>query len=191
MRRIADRRTRCGEQLADIVTMAENSEPLNAVLVALKIGESYTIRKLRSTETEACDAFLSRLCSHDVRWRFGGPRLSGACLLPARVAGRRSLAFAAANMSGEILAILNVEYLDPATAEIALVVRSDLKRRGIGSALLRHVMRWTRAAGLRRLVGHVMSDNRIMLRLALAAGFRPTAGDQALIEFSWVAPTEA
>jgi acetyltransferase len=94
-------------------------------------------------------------------------------------------------MSGDILAILNVEYLDPATAEIALVVRSDLKRRGIGSALLRHVMTWTRAAGLRRLVGHVMSDNRIMLRLALAAGFRPTAGDQALIEFSWVAPTEA
>lgn len=171
--------------------MVENAESLGAVLAVSEFGERYLIRKLQSTEMDACDAFFSRLCRHDIWWRFGGPRSSGAWLLPGRVKGRRSDAFAAASMSGEILAILNVEYLDPATAEIALIVRSDLKRRGIGSALLHHVMTWTRAAGLRRLVGHVMPENRIMLRLALAAGFRRAGGDQALIEFSWLPNMEA
>jgi acetyltransferase len=147
----------------------------------------YVIRRLASSEGEACDAFFDRLHRHDVRWRFGGPRSSGDCLLPDRVATRPSLAFAAARPSGEILGVLNIEYLDPATAEIALIVRSDLKRRGIGSALLSHTMRWSKAAGLRRLVGHVMAENKVMLRLAIAAGFRCAGGDQVLVELSWVA----
>jgi acetyltransferase len=147
------------------------------------------IRRLRSTERDACDAFFGRLHRHDVLWRFGGPRSSGACLLPGRVASRRSLAFAAASSSGEILGILNIEYLDPVTAEIALIVRSDLKRRGIGSALLAHMMTWAQTAGLKRLVGHVLAENRIMLRLAIAAGFRRAGGDQVLVELSWPAQT--
>lgn len=171
--------------------MVEKTAAPNAALTAPREGRRgrYLIRELTSSEGEACDAFFGRLHRHDVRWRFGGPRSSGACLLPDRVATRRSLAFAAASSSGDILGVLNIEYLDPATAEIALIVRSDLKRRGIGSALLSHAMGWSKAAGLRRLVGHVMAENKTMLRLAIAAGFRCASGDQVLVELSWTAET--
>ncbi|MFC3325129.1 GNAT family N-acetyltransferase [Mesorhizobium cantuariense] len=151
----------------------------------------YLIRSLQGVEGGLCDTFFSRLRRSDLRWRFGGPRTSGACLLPCRNATLRGMAFAACSVSGDVLGILNLEYVDPSTAEIALIVRWDAKRRGIGRALISHVMRWSKAVGLKRLVGHAMPDNKAMLRLAIAVGFRRAGGDQALIELSWLTGAEA
>jgi hypothetical protein len=57
-------------------------------------------------------------------------------LLPRREGSRQSLAFAAYRKADDILGVINVEYLNADTAEVALVVRSDLKNQGLGSLLL-------------------------------------------------------
>ncbi|MFC8850807.1 MULTISPECIES: GNAT family N-acetyltransferase [unclassified Micromonospora] len=49
-------------------------------------------------------------------------------------------------------------------AEVALLVRDDWQRRGIGTALLRRLVRHAERAGLAALVLHVQAENTPMLR---------------------------
>lgn len=48
---------------------------------------------------------------------------------------------------------------DPATADLAVTVAEAHRRRGLGSRLLRSLRHQARAAGIDRLVGHVLLDN--------------------------------
>ncbi|MDW6022523.1 GNAT family N-acetyltransferase [Mesorhizobium sp. BAC0120] len=145
------------------------------------------IRELHATEERACEAFFRRLDRDDIHYRFGAPRSSGAYLLPRRKGADCSLAFAAVDGTQNILAIANVECLSTDAAEVALIVRSDLKRRGLGSAMLAHVVCWAEHSRVRRLTGFVLPDNTAMLRLASTMGFRCVGRDPTLIELSWCA----
>ncbi|MFE9187952.1 GNAT family N-acetyltransferase [Micromonospora haikouensis] len=49
-------------------------------------------------------------------------------------------------------------------AEVALLVRDDWQRRGVGTALLRRLVRHAERAGLAGLVLHVQAENTAMLR---------------------------
>ena len=66
---------------------------------------------------------------------------------------------------------------DNEAAEFAIVVRSDLKGQGLGSALLDKMIAYCRDRGTNQMVGQVMSDNRAMLALAESRGFRRRRGD--------------
>ncbi|MEO5757211.1 MAG: GNAT family N-acetyltransferase [Mesorhizobium sp.] len=112
-------------------------------------------------------------------------------MLPRHDRAGRSLAFAACRKADDILGVINVEYIGVGTAEVGLIVRSDLKSRGVGSLLLSHVMEWSRTSGLKQLIGHIMIDNKAMLRLAYAAGFRCVGGNETLVEMIWPAPSAA
>ena len=57
-------------------------------------------------------------------------------------------------------------------AEYALLVRSDLSGRGIGTALMRILIDYARADGIERLEGAVLSENRGMRALIERLGFR-------------------
>jgi acetyltransferase len=61
---------------------------------------------------------------------------------------------------------------DNARAEFAVIVRSDVKGRGLGRALLEKMIRYCRARGTRELVGQVLAENRRMLSLARDLGFQ-------------------
>jgi acetyltransferase len=61
---------------------------------------------------------------------------------------------------------------DNMQAEFAILVRSDLKGRGLGRALLDKIVRYGRARGMRRLCGEVLAGNRQMMELAASLGFR-------------------
>lgn len=49
--------------------------------------------------------------------------------------------------------------------EVAFVVIDEYQRQGIGSALLRHLVRIAQARGLDKLVAEVLSENRSMLKM--------------------------
>jgi ribosomal protein S18 acetylase RimI-like enzyme len=51
-----------------------------------------------------------------------------------------------------------------------VVVRSDLKRRGIATLLLRKMLGYCRGRGTRELVGDVLADNAPMLELVRSQG---------------------
>ena len=60
---------------------------------------------------------------------------------------------------------------DHASAEYAILVRSDLKGRGLGWALMRHLIHYAEKAGLRELTGSVLASNQRMLDMCRALGF--------------------
>jgi acetyltransferase len=60
---------------------------------------------------------------------------------------------------------------DNLEAEFAIVVRSDLKGRGLGHLLLEKMIRYLRSRGTERVVGFVLHENLAMRDLALSQGF--------------------
>ena len=70
---------------------------------------------------------------------------------------------------------------DNIEAEFAIVVRSDLKRQGLGRLLLEKMIRYCRSRGTRAIVGDVLRDNEAMLGLAEDVGFRRVHSDETEI----------
>ncbi len=56
-------------------------------------------------------------------------------------------------------------------AEFAVVVRSDVQRRGVGSLLLDRLLAYARTRGIGQVWGDVLADNHAMLALARKRGF--------------------
>ncbi len=97
----------------------------------------------------------------------------------------RDIAFVALEPSGELAGI--VRYTadpDGARAEFGLLVRSDLKRLGLGRALMEHLLRYARARGIGELFGLILRENTAMVEFATQLGFSVAAntGDPDLAE---------
>ena len=60
-------------------------------------------------------------------------------------------------------------------AEFAVIVRSDLKERGLGWALMSLMLDYARAEGLRHVEGQVLRENTAMLKMCGELGFTITA----------------
>ena len=57
------------------------------------------------------------------------------------------------------------------TGEFAILLRSDLKGRGLGWIMMELMIRYARTEGLRRIEGQVLGDNIAMLRMCRELGF--------------------
>jgi RimJ/RimL family protein N-acetyltransferase len=62
---------------------------------------------------------------------------------------------------------------EPQRAEMAFVVVDAWQGRGIGSILLRHLIKIAGDAGLHELIAEVLSENRAMLKVFGKYGFKP------------------
>jgi acetyltransferase len=56
--------------------------------------------------------------------------------------------------------------------EYAILLRSDLKGRGLGWKLMEIIMAYARAQGLKRVEGQVLRENAVMIRMCQEFGFR-------------------
>jgi acetyltransferase len=149
-------------------------------------GASYQVRPIRPTDIALYPRFLERVTAEDMHRRFLVPTrtLSQQTLVRlSQLDYDRDIAFVALEAgSGDLAAI--VRYAsdpDHESGEFGVLVRSDLKERGLGYAMLAQLIAYARADGLRRLVGIVLRDNRDMLGLARSLGFRiaPAEGSDA------------
>ena len=142
-------------------------------------GERVEVRPIRPEDEALHRAFLARLAIEDMRMRFFStrrelPRSEVARLVQIDYA--REMAFLAlrsgSDGEAEILGVARgIADPDNEEAEFAIVVRTDLKGRGLGRLLLQRLIDYQRATGTRRLIGDVLRDNRPMRELAMHLGF--------------------
>jgi GNAT superfamily N-acetyltransferase len=86
----------------------------------------------------------------------------------------RAIAFVAFDeTSGETLGVVWL-YCDSIheTGEYAILLRSDLKGRGLGWALMQVIIEYAKSEGLSRICGQVLQENSIMLKMCRELGFK-------------------
>lgn len=146
-------------------------------------GHKILLRPIRPEDFIQHQAFLARVTPEDMRTRFfhAVRELPGTELARlTQIDYAREMAFIAEvpDESGvpQTLGVARAN-TDPdnTTAEFAILVRSDLKGRGLGSALLTKLIGYCRKRGTQQLAGEVLAENTRMLQLAAALGFRAEA----------------
>jgi acetyltransferase len=153
----------------------------------LRDGSEVTMRPVRPEDEPAHSEFISKLTPEDSHFRFfhyvrSMPHTELARL--TQIDYDREMAFVATRRTpgGEpetIGVVRTVADPDNDTAELSIVVRSDLKRQGIGRRLLRKAVEHCRSRGTRELAGDVLAGNESMLSLARAyGGFRVEETDE-------------
>jgi len=150
-------------------------------------GEAVVVRPIRPEDEAQHKAFVERLRPEDLRLRFFSarrelPRSELARLTQIDYA--REMAFIAVRHDvggqeetlGVVRAVADPDNVD---AEFAVIVRSDLKGRGLGKLLLEKMVAYLAARGTQRIVGRVLRENQAMRALVGELGFAVEADPAA------------
>jgi len=142
-------------------------------------GQPLRLRELQANDRVRLEALLSQVATPDLQMRFFAAfrRIPPALLdqlMQIDPAQRITVAalIGSTDANAEIIGVARAHRLATATAETALLVRSDLKGQGLGSLLLRTLIARCRERGISRLSAEVMRCNSRMLCLAKKHGFR-------------------
>ena len=74
--------------------------------------------------------------------------------------------------TGKMLGVVRLHLdEDRAGGEFAVIVRSRLKGHGLGWLLMRRMIDYANAIGLKRIHGQVLTENTTMLRMCAELGF--------------------
>lgn len=145
----------------------------------------FRIRPVKPEDAEAFVAFARLLSDEDMRMRFFSPLRALPSSLLARLTQidyDREMAFVLFD-STETVAAIGRLATDPdgERAEFALAVRTDLKGRGIGHALLEKLVAYARQRGIHEVWGNVLPENTTMLTLCRELGFDISGTGQGLM----------
>ncbi len=152
-------------------------------MIELRDGTSFHLRPIRPEDETALAQMVLQCEPDDLRLRFMGPMKT----LPHKMAARfsqidydREIALIAVAPSsgfgeGPIFGVVRL-IADPEnhTAEFAVLVRSDMKGRGLGYQLMNAILQHARERGLKRVFGEILRQNTTMLKMTRELGF--TAG---------------
>ena len=135
-----------------------------------------TLRPIWPEDAALLSRFAARLSPEDVRMRF----FSAWRTLPPQQLARltqidydRAMAFVMIDRaSGEIAGVARFS-ADPdnVTAEFAVIVRTDLKGKGLGHLLMARLLDYARGRGIREIHGQVLHENTAMLAFCKNFGF--------------------
>ena len=157
-------------------------------------GRRITIRPVRPEDEPAHRAFIDSLAPDDMRMRFfhSRPRLERTELARlVQIDYTREMAFIAtaddASGTPQTLGVARaIADPDNVQAEFGIILRADLKGRGLGGLLLQRLITYQRAAGTQRLVATILAENESMRALGRRLGFteQPTPGDACTVQLS-------
>ncbi|MEQ1669581.1 MAG: bifunctional acetate--CoA ligase family protein/GNAT family N-acetyltransferase [Hyphomicrobium sp.] len=140
------------------------------------------IRPVRPEDERHYQAFFAKISSADVRMRFFTPRVDLSHRYLARLTQidyAREMAFVAISReSSELLGVVRL-VLEPDLwrGEYGILVRSDLKGKGLGWSLMQHLINYARAEGVREITGLVLGENTTMLDMVQKLGFALRTAD--------------
>lgn len=150
--------------------------------IRLPSGREIFVRPIRPEDGPAHREFVDKITAEDLRFRLLGVTRN---IPPSEMARLtqidydREMAFIAtppgADGQPETLGVVRaVGDADNIKADFAVMVRSDLKRQGIGVALMNKIIRYCNDRGTREIVGQILVENKAMLNLTRKLGFTAT-----------------
>jgi acetyltransferase len=134
------------------------------------------VRPIRPEDEPLIHEFLRHVNSHDLRLRFFAPMKEFSHEFIARLTQldyARAMAFVAFDqVSNELLGVVRI-HSDSIyeSGEYAILLRSDLKGRGLGWALMQMIIEYARSEGLKAIFGDVLAENTVMLAMCRDLGF--------------------
>jgi acetyltransferase len=139
-------------------------------------GWKVGVRPMRPEDEPAITAFLGRVSREDLRLRFFHAMKEFSHSFIARLTQldyARAMAFVATDTTtGEIIGVVRL-HSDSLyeSAEYAILLRSDLKGKGLGWALMQLLIEYAKAEGLKTISGVVLRENASMLQMCRELGF--------------------
>ncbi len=137
------------------------------------------VRPVRPDDEPLYERFFAGVVPQDLMMRFFTASPGRSHRFIARLTQidyAREMAFVALSEDrDELLGVARLT-ADPdyTRAEYAVIVRSDLKGKGLGWAIMQHLIAYARAEGLGELFGQVLAENTTMLDMCRELGFRVT-----------------
>ena len=137
------------------------------------------VRPIRPEDEPVIHEFLRHVTSHDLRLRFFAAIKEFSHEFVARLTQldyARAMAFVAFDeATGEMVGAVRI-HSDSIyrSGEYAILLRSDLKGRGLGWALMQLIIEYARSEGLEVISGDVLAENTTMLDMCRDLGFEVT-----------------
>ena len=138
------------------------------------------VRPIRPEDEPLIHEFLRHVTSHDLRLRFFAPMKEFTHEFIARLTQldyARAMAFVAVDeTTHEVLGVVRI-HSDSIyeSGEYAILLRSDLKGRGLGWALMQLIIEYAKSEGLKVIAGDVLQENTVMLEMCRNLGFEVKA----------------
>ncbi len=136
----------------------------------LDSGQKVLIRPIRPEDEHRHRKFFNQLSQEDVRLRFFGfiHQFSHSQMAKyTQIDYDREMAFIAVNIEnceqGDTIGVIEA-YFDPdnITAEFAIVVRTDLKNKGLGTLLMEKIIQYCKNRKTKELVAYTLRENTAM-----------------------------
>jgi acetyltransferase len=146
----------------------------------VKDGWRVLARPIRPEDEPVIHEFLRHVTSHDLRLRFFAPMKEFTHEFIARLTQldyARAMAFVAFDeATNEMVGVVRI-HSDSIyeTGEYAILLRSDLKGKGLGWALMQLIIEYARSEGLKTISGDVLKENTVMLEMCRHLGFEVKA----------------
>jgi acetyltransferase len=144
---------------------------------AMRDGTKILVRPVRPEDEPLYEPFFAAVTPQDLRLRFFAPVKEFGHRFVARLTQidyARAMAFIAIEEnSGEMLGVVRLHAdANYERGEYAVLVRSDLKGRGLGYLLMQMIIEYARAEGLKIIEGQVLRENTAMLAMCRKLGFQ-------------------
>jgi acetyltransferase len=148
--------------------------------IEVKDGWRVFVRPIRPEDEPLIHELLKHVTAHDLRLRFFAPMKQFTHEFIARLTQldySRAMAFVALDeVTNEIVGVVRI-HSDSIyeSGEYAILLRSDLKGRGLGWALMQLIIEYARSEGLKTISGDVLKENTVMLDMCRHLGFEVKA----------------
>jgi acetyltransferase len=148
--------------------------------IEVKDGWRVFVRPIRPEDEPLIHEMLKHVTMQDLRLRFFAPMKEFSHEFIARLTQldyARAMAFVAFDeATNELVGVVRI-HSDSVyeTGEYAILLRSDLKGRGLGWTLMQMIIEYARSEGLQAISGDVLAENTVMLAMCRSLGFEVKA----------------
>ncbi len=160
--------------------------------VTTRDGRALRLRPIRPEDEPAIQGTFSRLSPEEIRLRFAVPMTTLPHVMAARFSQidyDREMALVLTDPApaghADIHAVVRlIADPDNQRGEFSIIVARALTGQGLGRLLLERMIAYARERGLQEVVGDILRENDVMLRLCRKLGFRfePLPGDPGSLQ---------